>query len=190
MVELKDKVLKNKEKFLETNEKYGVLSVELLKYLGEDLFTAPASNMESMYNATPGGLVDYILTVTKYGINLNSILPTKLQVDVETIIKVCFLHQIGKTYLFNFCTSEWHRNNLGKNYEYNEELISMRVSERSIYYCMDNNVKLTEEEYQAIINYDKGDDDKQSKWYGTILSSLLKQANDLAIIECKNIKNG
>mgnify|MGYP003656185534 FL=1 len=74
MEELKDKVLKNKEKFLETNEKYGVLSVELLKYLGEDLFTAPASNMESMYNANPGGLVDYILTVTKYGINLNSIL--------------------------------------------------------------------------------------------------------------------
>ncbi|MCK5343115.1 MAG: hypothetical protein KAR20_06910, partial [Candidatus Heimdallarchaeota archaeon] len=71
-------------------------------------------------------------------------------------------------------------------YEYNEELISMRVSERSIYYCMDNNVKLTEEEYQSILNYDKGDDDKQSKWYGSTLSTLLRQANELAIMECKN----
>lgn len=186
MVELKDKVLKNKEKFLETNETYGILSIELLKYLGDNLFAAPASTMESMYNAYPGGLVDYILKVTKYGINLNNILPKNLQVDKDSLIKVCFLHQIGKTFLFDLCTSEWHRKNQGKMYEYNEDLVSMRVSERSIYYCMDNNVKLTEEEYQSILNYDKGDDDKQSKWYGSTLSTLLRQANELAIMECKN----
>ena len=41
-IELKDKILKNKQTFLEKNELYGILNKELLDYLGEDLLTAPA----------------------------------------------------------------------------------------------------------------------------------------------------
>jgi len=51
-------------------------------------------------------------------------------------------------------------------------------------------IKLSEEEYQAIVNYDKSEDDKQSKWYGSTLSTILKQANELAIIEEKKDNNG
>jgi len=185
-MDLKEKIVKNKEKFDKTNETYNILTKELLDYLGEDLYSSPASNMESMYNAFPGGLVDYILRVTKYGINLNSILPVNQKVDKSSIIKVCFLHQLGKVRLYKFCESEWHRKNQGKMYEFNEDLVSMRVSERSAYYTMKFGVDLTEEEYQSIVNYDKTDDDKQSKWYGSTLSTILRMANELAIIECKN----
>ena len=138
-MELKDKIIKNREKFEKTNGMYNIFTEELLKFLGEDFFTAPASNMKSLYNAFPGGLLDHILKVTKYGINVNETLPTELRVEKESIIKVCFLHQIGKTFLFNFCDSE----------------------------------------------FDKPDDDKQSKWYGTTLSTILRISNDLSIIECK-----
>ena len=185
-MDLKEKIVKNKEKFDKTNETYNILTKELLDYLGEDLYSSPASNMESMYNAFPGGLVDYILRVTKYGINLNSILPDNQKVDKSSIIKVCFLHQLGKVRLYKFCESEWHRKNQGKMYDFNEDLVSMRVSERSAYYTMKFGVDLTEEEYQSIVNYDKTDDDKQSKWYGSTLSTILRMANELAIIECKN----
>jgi len=185
-MDLKEKIVKNKEKFDKTNETYNILTKELLDYLGEDLYSSPASNMESMYNAFPGGLVDYILRVTKYGINLNSILPDNQKVDKSSIIKVCFLHQLGKVRLYKFCESEWHRKNQGKMYEFNEDLVSMRISERSAYYTMKFGVDLTEEEYQSIVNYDKTDDDKQSKWYGSTLSTILRMANELAIIECKN----
>ena len=185
-MDLKEKIVKNKEKFNKTNEAYNILTKELLDYLGEDLYSSPASNMESMYNAFPGGLVDYILRVTKYGINLNDILPDNQKVDKSSIIKVCFLHQLGKVRLYKFCESEWHRKNQGKMYDFNEDLVSMRVSERSAYYTMKFGVDLTEEEYQSIVNYDKTDDDKQSKWYGSTLSTILRMANELAIIECKN----
>jgi len=186
MVELKDKIEKNKEKFLETSIKHEIFNEELLNFLGEDLFTSPASNMESMYNAFPGGLIDHLLKVTKYAIYINNCLPENLRTDQSSIIKVCFLHQIGKTKLYNFCESDWHRKNQGKMYEFNEDLVSMRVSERSAYYTMKFGVNLTEEEYQSIVNYDKTDDDKQSKWYGSTLSTILRMANELAIIECKN----
>ena len=70
------------------------------------------------------------------------------------------------------------------------ELVSLKIGERSAFYALKYGVELTEEEYQAIINYDKSDDDKQSKWYGCTLSTILKQANELAIIEEKNNQNG
>ena len=184
-MDLKEKILKNKEKFNKTNETYNILSENLLEFLGEDLYSAPASNMESMYNAFPGGLIDYILTVTKYGINLNDILPESQRVDKKSIIKVCFLHQLGKVKLYKFCESEWHRKNQGKMYDFNEELVSMRVGERSAYYSLRYGVELSDEEYQSILKYDKTDDDKQSKWYGSTLSTILRLANELAIIECK-----
>ena len=74
-IELKNKVLKNKETFLEKNTLYGVLNKELLEFLGEDLMTAPASTMKSLHNAFPGGLVDHILKTTKYAIGINKLLP-------------------------------------------------------------------------------------------------------------------
>lgn len=74
-------------------------------------------------------------------------------------------------------------------YDFNEDLVSMRVSERSAYFSLKYGVELSEEEYQAIVNYDKSDDDKQSKWHGSTLSTLLRVANELAIMECKNNNN-
>jgi len=185
MVELKDKILKNKEKFLETVETYEIFTKDLLDFLGEDIITAPASTMKSLHNAFPGGLIDHILKTTKYSIGINKTLPSSLQVDPRSLIKVCFLHQIGKTFLYKWCESEWHRKNQGKMYEYNEELISMKIGERSAFYALKYGVKLTEEEYQSIVNYDKTDDDKQAKWYSGTLCTILKQANELAIIEEK-----
>lgn len=187
-MELKEKIIKNRDKFEKTYNSNEIFTESLLKFLGENLYTAPASNMESMYNAFPGGLIDHILKVTKYAVVLNDSLPENLRVDKKSIIKVCFLHQIGKTFLFKFCESEWHRKNTGKMYDFNEDLVSMKVGERSAYYALSYGVTLTEEEYQSIINFDKSEDDKQSKWYGSILSTLLRQANELSIIECKKNK--
>ena len=80
-MELKDKIIKNREKFEKTNGMYNIFTEELLKFLGEDFFTAPASNMKSLYNAFPGGLLDHIIKVTKYAISVNETLPTELRVD-------------------------------------------------------------------------------------------------------------
>lgn len=189
-IELKDKIIKNKQTFLEKNELYGILSKELLDYLGEDLLTAPASTMKSLHNAFPGGLLDHIILTTKYSVDINLSLPEELRVNNESLIKVCFLHQIGKSFLYKMCESEWHRTNQGKMYEFNDELTSMRVGERSAYYALKYGVELSEDEYQSIINYDKPEDDKQAKWHSSTLATILKQANELAIIEEKNLNNG
>ena len=79
MVELKEKILKNKSIFLEKNKLYGILTQELLDFLGEDLMTAPASSMTSLHNAFPGGLIDHILKTTKYAIGINKLLSQNIE---------------------------------------------------------------------------------------------------------------
>ena len=86
--------------------------------------------------------------------------------------------------------SEWHIKNQGKMYEFNEELTSMSIGERSIYYMMiyQNGDMLNDIEYQAIINYDKPQTDKMSEWHTSTLGEILKMAIKLAIIEEKSNK--
>lgn len=186
---LKEKIERNNKKFHSTNEKYNIFTSELLEFLGDAFLTAPASTMKSLHNAFPGGLIDHIILTTKYAMDINLSLPENLRVNNESLIKVCFLHQIGKTFIYKMCESEWHRTNQGKMYDFKDDVVAMRVGERSAYYALKYGVKLSEEEYQSIINYDKPEDDKQSKWHSSTLATILKQSNELAIIEEKNTNN-
>jgi hypothetical protein len=182
----KEQIENNKKKLLETSEKYDVLTSDLLKFLGDDLFTSPASTTLDMYGAYPGGLIEHVFTASKYAVKVNSILPENLQQPINSILKCTILSQIGKVFLFVPNESEWHRNKLGKMYEFNDELVSMRVGERSAYYCSLHGVKLNEEEYQTIVNSDKGDNDLQSKYHSTPLAQIVKQGFELAIFEQKH----
>ncbi len=182
----KEQIEKNKQKLLDTSDKYDVLTPELLKFLGDDFFVSPASTTLDMYGAYPGGLLEHIFIASKYAVKVNSILPETLQQPLDSILKCTILSQIGKTFLFKPNESEWHRNKLGKMYEFNDELVSMRVGERSAYYCSTYGVSLTEEEYQTIVNSDKGDDDLQSKYHSTPLAQIVKQGFELAIFEQKH----
>lgn len=178
------KIVANAKKYFETATKNGFMNDELMSFLGEEFIKAPATSMTSYHNAFEGGLIDHLLKVAKYAININNSLPEDERVDQTSLIKVCLLHGIGKAKLYTPCTSEWHRKNQGKMYEFNEDLVSMRVGERSAYYAISHGIKLTEEEYTAILFFDKTDD-KMSEYHNSMLGELLKMGNILAIKNAK-----
>lgn len=182
-----EKIAKNAKKFFQTGGEHGFMPESLMTFLGTDIVGAPASTRKDMHNAFEGGLIDHMLKVTKYAIILNDVLPEPLKVDKSSLIKVCCLHQIGKAKLYKVCESQWHRDNQGKMYEFNEELLSMKVGERSVFYALQHGVVLTDAEFQAIVNYDKDDDDKQAKYHTSSLGMILKMANDIAIMEEKKM---
>jgi len=177
-----------------TEERCDALN-KMYDHFEERMILAPASSTDYFHNSWPGGYIDHVMNITEAGKKLFELYKEfgfKLSYDLDSVVFCTMHHDLGKLgsleedyYRPN--PSEWHRINQGKMYEFNEDLVSMRIGERSIYYCMMNDVKLNEEEYQAIVNYDKSDDDKQSKWYSSSLSTILRQANELSIIECKNI---
>ena len=182
----KEKIDKNKTKFFETNERYQIFTNELIEFLGEDYFLAPASPSLDLYGAYPGGLLDHTLKVCKYSLNVNETLPESIRLENSKILKTVFLSQIGKVFLFKFNESEWHRINLGKMYTYrDEDMIALRVGERSAYYAMRYGCNLDEEEYQSIINIDKDSEDKMAKWHSSILGQIIKHGFELALIDEK-----
>ena len=185
----KEQIEKNKKKFLETSQKYNVFTKELEEFLGEDFFIAPASPSLDMYSCYPGGLVEHLLKVCKYSIQINDLLPEGMRVEKNSVIRTSILAQIGKTYLFKFNESEWHRKTLGKIYEYqNGDINSMTVGERSAYYATTHNVKLSEDEYQAIIQSDKECSEKFIRWNCKPLTQIIKLGFELAVLEEKNGK--
>ena len=181
---------KNKQKFLEVNSNYGIFTEELSQFLGDNFYTAPASTNLDMYGCFPGGLLNHLLKACKYAVKVNESLPDTMRVPTGTIIRCIMLSQIGKVYLFQPNPSEWHRKNLGKMYEFVEDLVSMRVGERSVYYATSNGVKLTEEEYQSILNVDKNPDDLMAKYHSTVLSNIVRHGFEIAILEEKNGPSG
>lgn len=182
-----EKIVANTKKYFDTATKLGFMTEELMKFLGESFIKAPASTMADLHNAFEGGLIDHLLRVGSYAVKFNNALPEDEKVDQTSLLKVCLLHQIGKANLYKPCLSQWHRDNQGKMFEFNDDLTSMKVGERSVYYAMSYGVTLTEDEYVAIINLDK-EDDTMSKYHNSMLGDLLKTAVTFAIRHEKNKK--
>ena len=178
-----EKIIANAKKYFDTAKNNDFMTDELMVFLGENFVKAPASTMDSLHNAFEGGLVDHLLRVAFYAVRFNNSLPVDIKVDQKSLLKVCLLHQIGKTNLY-IDGPEWAKKN-GKHYDFNNTLVSMRVSERSIYYATSNGVTFTEEEFGAILMSDKSDD-KQAEYHNSILGDLLKMANLFAIKHEKN----
>jgi len=180
-----------KEKALENN----LMPEELINYLNnetEKKFHIPLSEMPLNVShdfgfAAKGGMVCYILAVATKAIKINNeVVGEHNRVDSSSLLKVSFLHPIGKVGTFKENTSEWHRKNLGRYYEYvREDDVAMKTGERSIYYYgLFTKMDLMPDVYQAIIAHDKDDD--QMKFFSEMITDIIKCAIKLVMTEEKN----
>ena len=111
-------------------------------------------------------------------------MPATLQQPSVSIMRASFLFDIGKTFLYAPNSNDWSVKN-GKIYDFVQGMTAMRVGERSALYALQHMV-LTEEEYQAITYSDKDVLDAQVKWYGSPLTTILRQAIEISIMELKS----
>lgn len=176
----KEKIVSNTKKYFDTATNLGFMNDDLTSFLGEDFIKAPASSMADFHNAFEGGLIDHLLNVAKYAVIINKSLPEDERVDQNSLVKVCLLHQIGKAKLYKPCESEWHVKK-GYLYEFRKETVPIKMNELSLHYATSNGVVFTDEEFSAIINFEKSTDDLQSKFHNSMLGELLKMGNVLAI---------
>jgi len=175
----------NQKIFKETNEKYKIFTKELEDFLGDDFYTAPASSSSNMIGCYPGGLLRFLIKACKFAIKVNDILPDHLKQPPDSIVKVVFLSQIGKVFMFKLKDGSGSQS---RPYDFNDDIVRMHVGERSVYYALTHGVKLDEKEYQAILNIEKDNDDKQAKYFSEPLTEIIKHGFDLAVMEEKNGK--
>jgi hypothetical protein len=175
----------NKKKFIETSVKYNIFTTELLDFLGEGIYTSPVSSSLNMVGCYPGGLLHQVIKSCRYTLKLNELLPDNMKQPVATIVKVVFLCQIGKVHMFKMIEGATK----GKIYDFDDDMVRLHIGERSAYYALKYGVKLTEEEYQAIINIDKEADDKMATYFSSVLTQIVKNGFELSIMEEKHGKS-
>lgn len=171
------------------------LADKVIEALGgeENVAAAPFFNLEESGVAYEGAFTRSVIRLIKIAYNINDTLPDDLRVDERSINKVCLLSHIAKALLYVPNDNKWEVTNRGMNYAFNNELKgALRVGERSLLIAMNEGVRFTEEEFEAMRIMDKdGADDNYSKYFSSPLSMVVRQANEiLDYINRTRKKNG
>ena len=177
------------EKFCRLTSSCGDRKLEisaLIEHLGNRLIMCPGSlNAEHRWSYA-GGLIDQSMFVTRK----MKALKTALEVNVsdESLLTVGLLHNIGmiggpddgQDYLIEQ-TSNWHRER-GQLYTYGTTVPKMPIAHRSLQLLQHFGVKLSLEEWTAIVTSGGFARDENKFYLGTDhnLSILLMQARQWA----------
>lgn len=158
----------------------------LITLLGgeEILMNASFGMTEDSGTAYDGALVKTELSIAEYAKKLNELLPESIRVDNRSIYKVALLQHFAKSVMYIKNDNEWEIKNRGIYYKFNDDIeTSLRCGERSILLTMTAGVRFTDEEFEAMRVIDKiNEGDDSVRWYGSTLSTIIRQANELVTL--------
>jgi hypothetical protein len=132
----------------------------------------PASSVEHYHSAFPGGYIEHVNRVIRATLDIKEMwvkYGSPINCTDEELVFTAMNHDLGKYgndehpfYVPN--SSEWHRKNQGKIYEYSEGLGKMQVPDRSLFLLSTNGITYSETEYIGIKTHD-GMYDDANKYY-------------------------
>lgn len=158
------------------------LAGELIDALGGDeaVIDASFATTSDTGLAYNGSFCQTILNIASYAIMINDLLPEDKKVDKNSIVKVALLSHIAKVVMFEPNDNTWEVDKRGMVYKFRDIDGALRTGERSILIAMNAGVKFNEFEYEAMRIMDKStDDDNYTKYYSSMLSVLIRQANEI-----------
>lgn len=166
-------------------------SVKLLKEkYGNSLKVASIASKSDSGCAYEGSLIEAVVgKVTKYAVFINNQLSENARVDQNTLCKICFLAMIGMAERIVPQTNDWRKNNLGECYTYKDGNAAIPVTLHSVAMCSECGISFTPEEIEAMTILDRKEDDKQAKFFSSVLSQIVKSAYELTFAEYRVLNN-
>jgi hypothetical protein len=162
----------------------------MLDELETRMALCPASSRLDRHLAVPGGLVDHSLRVLGNATILAKTFFADAKISKESLILTCLFHDLGKIGIEgddagNYYLpqdSSWHREKLGETYKQNRDILFMPHSHRSVYLLQHYGVKLTNEEFVAILIHDGqySEDNKAYSMKEPPLATVISEADLLA----------
>lgn len=152
---------------------------EMLK---EKLKEAPGALSIDTGLAYPGALLVHINLFTNIAERLaKMVCGTFPTISREQLIKVCCLQHLSKFEMYEPNDNQWEIEKRGMYFRFAENEGCLKFGERSALNAMNAGVKLTPTEFEAICCLDKdGEEAKNRKYMVNILSTIVRQANELA----------
>jgi hypothetical protein len=169
-------------------EKLGIDIQPMIDGIGDKLLNAPCSTSIDSGLAYDGALIHNILKViTPYAVRINELLPDSIKVDKISLVKVCLLHQLSKALMFIPNDNTWEIEKRGMLYKYAESNLALKTGIRSLILCQEYGIKFTPEEVEAMTIIDREPTDEQARFFANPISVIVRQANELATLENKNL---
>lgn len=166
-------------------------SVEkLIAKYGDAINNASYSTTNESGMAYDGSLIEIALTkLASYAVKINSLYPENLRVDINSVVKVCLLQHISKAIRAEKSTNEWRVKNLGEVYRYVKNSPAIGTGLHSLAMAVECGIEFNAYEVEAMTINDRADDDLQAKFHCSMLSSIVKQANEMVYIEANKKNN-
>ena len=159
-------------------ERTGLKEYYDMDKLKEELAKSPCAINEEMGTAYKGALLVHINMTTALAQRIAKMISGTFQVDENSLLKACAIMHLSKRFLYVENDNEWEINNRGLNFKFNKELEGcLKGGERSALEALNNGVKLTPTEFEAIKSLDVEEETKNP--FKSILTTIIKQANEL-----------
>ena len=183
--------------FINRMEKYGCKSDALLDELGEKIKYATYNRNEEDGGCYNGALIDVTLNrLCKLGYQLNenvfganggqTVQHPFIYCDSKSLMKVLLLLNVSKAEMLEEETEQWKLKK-GMLYRFSEGLKApLKTGARTVYLCQKYGIKLTEEEYEAILFFDDEDDTVPEKFRNP-LYMVVRTAVEFTAIELRQI---
>jgi len=136
--------------------------IEFYKKHEEEFMLMPASHKKAYHNAFPGGYIDHVNRVVNGALAIDKIwkeFGAEQNYTTQELVFSAINHDLGKlgeedNYAHLPSTDEWRKKNLGEMYKFNDAIAYMSVPERGIKLLVDNDIKLTNNEWLSIRLHD------------------------------------
>jgi len=132
--------------------------------------------------AYPGALISHINLFTSIAERIaKMVCGTFPNITKEQLLKVCLIQHLSKIEMYEKNDNQWEIEKRGFVYKFADLEGCLKFGERSALNAMNRGINLSPVEFEAICSLDKdGEDAKNRKYVVDILTTIVRQANELA----------
>lgn len=123
-----------------------------------------------------------------FAIKINELYPERIRVDNKSLVKICLLQHISKSLRLIKQNDNWRAEKLGEIYTYNTGMPAIGTGLQSLSMAVECGIEFTPLEVEAITIIDRNEDDLQAKYYSSMLSSIVRQANEMVHVYTQEVE--
>lgn len=159
------------------NERLNFPAKETMK---EKLQHATCALNEDTGCAYPGALLVHINLMTALAKRIAKMVSGTFNINEQSLVKICVLMHLSKIEMYEPNDNQWEIEKRGLNYKFAELEGKLKFGERSILKAMEWGIILDAEEFEAIRCLDKENEERGVKYFESIYTTIVRQANELA----------
>jgi hypothetical protein len=167
-------------KFYGVFEKLGLTQNYDMEKLKTELLSSPCAVSEEMGTAYKGALLIHINMVMALAQRVAKMISGTFEIDENTLLKSIAIMHLSKRLVYVENDNDWEIKNRGLMFKFAKGVEGcLKGGERSALEALNNGVKLTPIEFEAITRLDE-DVEASKKPFLSIYTTVIRQANELA----------